>query len=260
MSQFLTIRRVSKCGFTLLELLIVLAIIALLLAILLPAMSAGRHAAMDLDCKANFRTVASDFVLFSDPNSANRGPLASLDSTVFRIEDFQESIYKIDEFWDSGEFERVGMTAGEEPMMCPASPAPLERRVDMPCSSGAIGPQQNVSAGFNRRLETRTRFIEGQPFPATAYLSERVLAHPDVPLLFDVDGAAAVAAGRLPYYAAPPILDDKVDDIYESGNYWFPSMRHRNRINVAFVGGHVLSSAQPLSEPWWRWSYQPDSN
>ncbi len=251
-------RRSSISAFTLLELLLVIAIIALLLSILLPAMSAGRHAAMDLECRAKFRTVSQQFVLFCDPASAQRGPLADVDAKVFLLEDFQESIYKVDEFWDGGLSEREPLQTREHPLMCPASPGRLERRAGMPCSSGAVGPIANVSTGFNKRLETRTRYINDEAYPGPVYLSDRILLEPDVPLVFDVNGTAAAAVDQTPFYSAPPILDDKTADIYESGTQWFPAMRHRNRINVAFIGGHVLSSLHPLAEPWWRWSYQPD--
>jgi len=29
-------------------------------------------------------------------------------------------------------------------------------------------------------------------------------------------------------------------------------------MNVGFIGGHVLSSAEPTTEPFWRWTYVPE--
>jgi len=246
-------------AFTLLELLVVISIIALLMSILLPALSGGRHAAQDLKCKANLRNVSLQFVDFADESgSGHRGESDQLGSNLFRIEDFQELIYGVDEFWDGQGAERLPLNGGQQPLMCPAGPTQLERRAGMPCSAGAIGPQASVSVGFNKRLETRTQDIGGRPFPAPAYLSSRILQYPDIPLLFDVDGEQAAQRGKVPYYSAPPILDDSGVDIYESGQWWFPAFRHRGRLNVGFVGGHVLSSSHPTTEPWWRWNYQPD--
>jgi len=242
----------------LLEVLVVVSLIALLLAILLPALATGRHAAMDLECMAKLRTVSLEFRDFADESGAgNRGDSDQFGRQRFRIEDFQESVYGIDEFWQSRETERVAMKRSEESMMCPAGASRLERRGEMPCSSGAIVPKRNVTVAFNMRLHKRTRYVDGNPYAASAYLSDRILNHPDVPLLFDVDGEKADSAGKLPYYAAPPILGDDVLDIYESGHFWFPSFRHRGRLNVGFVGGHVLSSSDPTAEPWWQWRYQP---
>jgi hypothetical protein len=142
-------------------------------------------------------------------------------------------------------------------LMCPAGSTVLERRSRMPCSAGAVGPRRHVSIGFNKRLERRTTVINGRPFLTTAYLTSGVLHQPDVPLLFDVDGEEAAGRDVAPYYSAPPLLNDKVIDAYEAGLYWFPAFRHRGRMKVGFIGGHVLSTSSPLEEPWWRWSLQP---
>lgn len=253
-------RRQSKHqGFTLLELLVVVGISSVLIGILLPALSAGRHAAMALECKTKLRTVAMKFIQFADVSGArNRGDSDRLGPRRFRLEDFQESIYGIDEFWDGPAGERVAMKGPEQPLMCPAGAANLERRSDIPCSSGAIGPQVNVSIAFNKRLETRTRTIGGRPMRANAYPTDKILQYPDVPLLLDADGGQATARDVIPYYTAPPIVDDKSIDIYESGIFWFPSFRHRGQSNIGFVGGYVLSSNHPSTEPWWKWDYQPD--
>src|SRR5262249_34449945 len=112
--------------------------------------------------------------------------------------------------------------------------------------------------GFNRRLRDGSRMIGSQgPFFYSVYLSDRILQYPDVPLLLDVDGEIAEARNILAYYSAPPAARRIQTDVYDSGQYWFPALRHRGRVNVAFVGGHGLSSADPLDEPWWRWDYTP---
>lgn len=254
-SQFALVRR----AFTLIEVLIVMAIIALLLSILLPALSAGRQAARDLKCKANLRCVAFEFTPFADGSNPVHGESDALGNQRFFIEDFQESIYKIAEFWSSGEPERVPLDGTSTAMMCPsASTSRLERRAGFPCSSGGIGPMRNVSIGFNMRLHKRTQEVDGGLYLQSARLGPHILGFPDVPLLFDVDGAAATDSEQLPFYSAPAITNDKIVDAYENGDRWHPSKRHRNKLNVAFVGGHVLSSSDPVNEPWWRWNYQPD--
>lgn len=254
-----TRRTKQSAGFTLLELLVVAGISSVLIGILLPALSAGRHAAMALECKTKLRTVTMKFIEFADVSSdRRRGDSDRLGPRRFRLEDFQESVYKIDEFWTGAGGERAAMKGQEQPMMCPAGEGHLERRASIPCSSGAIGPQMNVSVAFNKRLETRTRLINNRPVRASAYPTDKILQYPDVPLLLDADGEQAFSKDIIPYYTAPPITDDKAVDIYESGLFWFPSFRHRGQSNVGFVGGYVLSSSHPGTEPWWKWDYQPD--
>jgi len=255
MRQFTTNRR----ALTLVELLVVMGVVAVLLAIVLPAFSAGRHAAQDLRCRAQLRTVTEAFILFaSESSGVSRGDSDKYNDRLFRLEDFQESIYKVDEFWEGTQGSRVTFALPFPPLLCPASPGRLEKRAGIPCSSGAVSPQRNISIGFNRRLDTRTRYIDDDPYPTRAFLAEKILQFPDVPLVFDVDGAVAVARGVTPYYAAPAMPKEATPDIYVSGKYWFPSFRHRGAISVGFVGGHVQSSRQPTNEPWWRWNYQPD--
>jgi len=243
-------------AFTLVELLVVISIIAILLAILMPALGASRMAARDIDCKSRLRSVASEFIMFADPAAGvRRGDSDMFGSDVFRIEDFQEKIYGVDEFWAGPDDAPQQIPGSEASLLCPSSEGRLQRISGVPCSDGAIGPQENVSTGFNKRLERRTDLVNGWTVQRPVYLTSKILHQPDVPLVFDVDGSAAVAAGQPPYYAAPAITNDKSVDLFESGDFWFPALRHNKQLNVAFVGGHVLSSVDPVSEPYWRWEY-----
>lgn len=253
--------RTPRRALTLIELLVTISIIALLIAILMPAMSAGRGAAQDLECKARMRGVTTEFLMFADPAAGvPRGDSEVLGADRFRIEDFQERMYGIDEFWAGGDRDRESLATSEASMMCPAAGGSLERRSGLPCSSGAIGPQENVSTGFNMRLEQKWEFIPqlGINRRAPVYLTSRILNQPDVPLVFDLDGKMAADLSQVPYYSAPPVLSDKIVDMYEDGIFWYPSKRHGERMNVGFIGGHVLSSTEPATEPFWRWSYVPE--
>src|SRR6266404_5806221 len=173
-------RSTNYRGLTLIELLVVMGVIGVLLAIMLPAMSAGRHAAYDLRCRAQLRTVTQTFIQFaSDTGGVNRGDSDRISDRLFRLEDFQESIYKIDEFWEGPRGLHVPFSPPLPALMCPAAAGKLEKRSGMPCSAGAVGPQKNVSVGFNRRLDMRTQYIDGQPYSERAYLGEKILQFPD---------------------------------------------------------------------------------
>jgi len=83
-------------------------------------------------------------------------------------------------------------------------------------------------------------------------LDVNLINEPMVPLVWDVDGGAAKLKGSNPVYSAPT-LDSKGP--YRDDRYWYPSMRHRV-VNVAFIGGHVESTREPLAETGWFWGFQ----
>lgn len=240
-----------RSAFSLIEMLVVISIIALILAILLPALSASRRLAQNLQCVARMREIGFEFRDFADDFTARtRGDSDDYGPNAFKIEDFVDSMYRIDEFWvDAPPAPLLQYESDRERMMCAAGPKTLFRRYKVTAFQHAVWPLENVSLAVNRRL-----FRDGIR-PGIKIVTSKILNHPDVPLLLDVDGAAAVNADQEPFYIAPPT---EVEDAYQGGGYWFPSFRHGNKLNVAFVGGHVASSRTPLQEPTWRWAYRPD--
>jgi prepilin-type N-terminal cleavage/methylation domain-containing protein/prepilin-type processing-associated H-X9-DG protein len=73
-------RRSKRVGFTLIELLVVIGIIALLLAILLPAVN--RAQANSLKCKAQLRDIGIHLNIYAQQNRGVIYPIGELDSTV----------------------------------------------------------------------------------------------------------------------------------------------------------------------------------
>ena len=237
--------------------LVVIAIITMLLALLLPALAAARGQMKTLKCSSNLRTVAFQFQLFVQrQNPEGWGDSARLGRRSFFINDFQECLYRIDEFWDCPGSVTATLQANEEVMLCPAEAGQLTKRVGFPCSNAALEPPEDVSLAVNMRLYRAVVDFMGTPVlaPAAAtHVRPDVLHHPYVPLIIDVDGHEAAARGLEPFYLAPPLEDDSGP--YGDGRYWMASRRHGRRTNVAFVGGHVLSSERPEQEAW-DWQYQ----
>ena len=63
-----------RAGFTLVELLVVIGIIALLVGILLPTLGRARQAARDVQCASNIRQLATSMILYSAENEGAFAP------------------------------------------------------------------------------------------------------------------------------------------------------------------------------------------
>lgn len=250
-------RRNRASAFTLLEMLIVIMILALLISILMPMVSKARGQMKKLNCASNMRNMTIDFQLFADNlNEAGQGDSYKLGPNRFRINDFQDSIYGIDEFWDKGTANIGTLTSSSDSVLCPAGTKSLTKRKGYPCSKEAITPAAEVTIAVNMRLYRTVMNIRGKTLLSPSSITtvrSNILNHPYVPLFIDVDGKEASSRNIEPFYTAPPRQDSH--DPYSSGKYWMPSTRHGSRINVAFIGGHVLSSEKPQEENW-NWDYQ----
>ncbi len=242
-------------GFTLLELLVVIAIIAGLTSVISVSLSKVCSASRAVMCMNNLKTVGQEFFMFADDSTHTyRGDSQRQGRKLFRIEDFQEKLYRIHEFWDGGAKTEVPVDGSKQPLTCPAAEGELVKRKDQPCSGNAVVPLEKVSIGFNMRLDQVSTIFNGWPRLQRTWLSTKILDQPNVPLAFGVDGAEAVRKGVLPYYAAPPAGDK---GLYGTGRFWFPSLRHDGKLNVAYVGGYVQRVPDPGETAKGTWSYQP---
>lgn len=244
-------------AFTLVELLVTLAIIGTLLAILLPSLGRTIKSARAFRCQVSQRSVAFDFAVFADPTMhGDRGDdTPQLGPGRFRLETFVDSQYGLDEFWSwSGSTHALPDKAGNDPMRCPEVRGGVTLTEGTPCTLGAVTPPEHVSYGFNLRLHrAQTTSPTGQVQSTAVRLTSTILEENMVPFAWDVNGAAAKSQAVEPLFSAPSL--DSV--IYGNNRHWWPGYRHLGRANFVFLDGSVRGSSDPLEEEGWRWSFQP---
>jgi prepilin-type N-terminal cleavage/methylation domain-containing protein/prepilin-type processing-associated H-X9-DG protein len=81
----ITFRQARHTGFTLIELLVVISIISLLIAILLPALTAARESSRNIQCKNNLKQQGLAARMYADDNHGysvvGKGPVSQGDGT-----------------------------------------------------------------------------------------------------------------------------------------------------------------------------------
>lgn len=250
-------RAAERRAFTLLELLITIAVIGLLLTLALPTMARALGSARAFKCQMGQRSIVFDFAIYADDVlHGDRGDDSDEVGSRFQLDNFVDRQYGINEFWrfQNPVEGRAPDEAGVDPMRCPEVKGELVFTNGFSCTSAqAISPQASISYTFNMRLFRVERFKWGMYRLEEIFLRPNVLEASQVPLCWDVDGAAAVAKGAVATFSGPS-LDS--DGPMANDAFWYPGLRHHGEGNFAFLDGHVEASREPLRETYWNWAYQ----
>jgi len=251
------IRRRPRQAFTLVELLVSIAIIAVLVGVLLPSLRSGFLRSKDFRCQTSLRRIAFDFALFAnDDLHGDRGDdRRRFGPRRFATETFMESQYGVDEFWRYGDSTTV-QHPSQDLMGCALAPAMLTLTSGSACASGGVTPASAVSYGFNYRLDTG-EYLDPRGGWRTSRLSltSRIAMAGRVPLAIDVDGSEAERRDVTPHFTAPAAGSVAA---FAGDLYWFPALRHHGKAQAAFVDGSVGASSDPAGETGWDWAYQPE--
>jgi len=207
------VTRRARVGFTLVELLVVISIIALLIGILLPALGKARTSSIRLLCLSNQRQLASSVVLYANdfddrvPLGFSLGPGEGWKQYNYLLRTNPStgtpSMRWMGLLYQHGAFE------SPEAFYCPAERDPLMR---LDTESNPWPPDDTAPAGKSTRIGYGTRPMVGWPFPSTA-------PQPGgMPRLSRLESRRAILADLI---HKPERLDE----------------RHRDGLNVTFADG-----------------------
>ncbi len=149
----------TRRAFTLIELLLVLAIIAVLMALVLPALSQVRHQARRSTCSSNLRSLLLATLMYADGEGRGSFPAARSPFLPFRARPelmpelgiiLAEPVHAISPYLD------VPVGAPGTPLVAPVLRCPADRK---------WGPRYGVSYMFAASAITSTVFQE-RPLPS----------------------------------------------------------------------------------------------
>ncbi|MBE7506189.1 MAG: prepilin-type N-terminal cleavage/methylation domain-containing protein [Planctomycetia bacterium] len=197
----------ARHGFTVIELLVVFAIVAILLGILMPALSSARHGSMSLRCQTNLRQWAQSVIMYAQDNDGSlprRGQGAQPTTNIVRPADW---------------FNALPPLLGLKPYSALASdgqlPKPGDRSLWMCPRATPAATEHYFAYAMNMYLSTWQN-----PLP------DRIdKVAPTDRQVFVTEGPGAYCS------------------VLASRQAYSPVARHDAQINIAFLDGHVARFA-----------------
>jgi len=234
------IRNYSK-AFTLIELLVVISIIALLTAILMPALGAARSGSRALACKSNLRQLVIANIGYATENDGFYVPAASDIWNNAGLHRWHGQRDALDGPFDPFKGPLIGYLADGRVKECPLKVEFVkERDWNTNFEQGGGGYGYNMTYIGSRTSQIAAGSVQAwkDSYAMTARMAE--IAAPAQTLMF-ADTAMANEQNTLIEYsfAEPPFTVYKgrpVTEFYMSPSIHF---RHRGQANVGWADGHI---------------------
>lgn len=223
-------RRTYHRGFTLVELLVVIGIVALLISILLPAMNKARQAAMAVNCASNQRQLLVGLRMYAEEHDGWFPPVEPLFASVTVDGTTRTNVRA--PWWSSllvGAYinnRSVGPTAFSEPQQRPTTDVvycPAVRPQPRHNHDTGIGYNNSRQNNFNRKLTGTLRKL------GTFRQSYKVI------MLVDTESVNRITFSWERYYweQGYPISGN------DNPGRGYVAYRHGGVANVGFADGHV---------------------
>lgn len=224
-------QRARLSGFTLIEILVVIAIIAILAAILFPVMTEARQKARQSNCTSNLRQLGLGVQMYAEEQRGYPG--ASSPATTVPRTRWVDHIYPY--------------VKNERVYLCPSM-----RRPDV--LSKKFARNQNAKYGgygYNFQYLGNSRVAPPNlPFTATdsaVRMPTKTVAIVDTNGALNTDGTFS---GEGTYVVDPPLSSNRgsgnasgyyASSSFANGGRSMPAERHGGFVNVAFADGHAKS-------------------
>ena len=237
------VHRFAKSGFTLVELLVVVAIIGMLVALLIPAINSALERGREGACAANLRMVGNGVALIAAdeegrlPGSGSRPDTGNSASWV---EVMNTWVFDAPSFAATGPLQRMGDKPAKRQMYCP-SIRPWPGRTGAGSSVRAYGMNANARDTNYQFNASQTNLLS--PIPSYRGLTNFVpgtklikFSHPGSTVLVGEMEQGRDSIDGTPTITLSPVNSTNPPWVSTDGNWAF---RHNYRTHLLFMDGHV---------------------